>query len=45
MFAGWLADHMLWIQFYSLVGLGCIPAIFLLKYAGEHFQEIDSEIL
>lgn len=38
MLSGWVADHLAWQYFYTLVGIGCIPGIIILFGNGRHFK-------
>lgn len=39
--AGWLADHLLWSEFYLVVALGCIPSLIFIYYCSKHFLRIS----
>lgn len=41
MSAGWLADQLHWSHFYSLITLGCLPALFVVLVFSSHFKSLS----
>jgi PAT family beta-lactamase induction signal transducer AmpG len=39
--SGWMADHLAWPQFYSLVCISCLPSLLLLYICAKHFAQVD----
>ena len=42
--AGWLADNLLWSDFYSLVCVSCIFSMLMLRFCSLHFAAYKSEV-
>lgn len=40
MLAGWLADRLVWPQFYTIVCISCLPSIFLIILCAKHFNSV-----
>lgn len=43
MLSGWVADHLAWEHFYSLVGLSCLPGLAIIVYCARHFSFAEDE--